>query len=59
MKNDRFEATAGQLLSAAGITINGTNPRDIQVHNQKFYRAVLSQANLGLGESYIDRKSVV
>ena len=53
MKTDRFEATARQLLSAAGITVNGGSPWDIQVHNQKFYQAVLSQANLGLGESYM------
>jgi len=54
MNTNRFEATARQLLSAAGITINDRNPWDIQVHNQKFYQAVLSQANLGLGESYMD-----
>jgi cyclopropane-fatty-acyl-phospholipid synthase len=54
MQTNRFEATARQLLSAAGITINGGSPWDIKVHNEKFYQAVLSQANLGLGESYMD-----
>ncbi len=54
MKTNKFEETARQLLSAAGITINGHNPWDIQVHQEKFYQVVLSQANLGLGESYMD-----
>jgi hypothetical protein len=25
------------ILTRAGITVNGTNPWDIQVHNEKFY----------------------
>lgn len=42
------------LLSQAGIQINGQNPWDIQVHDQRFYRRVLSEKELGLGESYMD-----
>ena len=54
MKTDKFEETARQLLSLAGIKINGDNPWDISVHNDNFYQAVLSQGTMGLGESYID-----
>ena len=54
MKTDKFEETARQLLSLAGIKINGDNPWDISVHNDNFYQAVLSQGTLGLGESYMD-----
>jgi len=54
MKTNKFEDTAQQLLSLAGIQINGNNPWDIRVHNNKFYQRVLSQSNLGLGESYMD-----
>ena len=43
-----------ELLSHAGITINGPNPWDIQVKDERFYDRVLSQANLGAGESYMD-----
>jgi cyclopropane-fatty-acyl-phospholipid synthase len=53
-KIKKFQDTAQQLLSVAGIKINGNNPWDISVHNDKFYQVVLSQITLGLGESYMD-----
>ena len=34
--------------------INGESPWDIQVHNDRFYQRVLSEAAFGLGESYMD-----
>jgi cyclopropane-fatty-acyl-phospholipid synthase len=43
-----------ELLSEAGISINGKMPWDIQVHDNRFYRRVLSDTDLGLGESYMD-----
>src|SRR4051812_23310803 len=42
------------LLNMAGVTINGDNPWDIKVHNEKFYSRVLSAGTLGLGEAYMD-----
>jgi cyclopropane-fatty-acyl-phospholipid synthase len=42
------------LLSLAGININGNNPYDIQVHNENFYKRALKDSALGLGESYMD-----
>ena len=42
------------ILSQAGITINCTRPEDIRVKDDRFYRRVLSDGNLGLGESYMD-----
>ncbi len=51
---DRLKKTADELLSLAGVEINGTNPWDIQVHNGNFYRRILRQGSLGLGESYMD-----
>ena len=42
------------LLSGAGISINGTKPWDIQVHDNRVYQRILSEAALGLGESYMD-----
>jgi cyclopropane-fatty-acyl-phospholipid synthase len=50
----KFEEAARQLLALAEIKINGSNPWDIIVHNDKFYEVVLSRANFGLGESYMD-----
>ncbi len=49
-----LEKTIEDLLALSGVEINGPNPWDIQVHNDDFYRRVLTQASLGLGESYMD-----
>ena len=43
-----------KLLALADIRINGDRPWDIHVHNEKFYGRVLTQGELGLGESYMD-----
>ena len=51
---DRMEETTRRLLSLAGIEIDGTKPWDVAVHDHRFYRRVLSQGSLGLGESYMD-----
>lgn len=42
------------LLAMADIKINGRRPFDIQVHNDRFYRKVLAERELGLGEAYMD-----
>lgn len=52
MKTDK--EIAKSLFDSAGITINGSNDYDIQVHNENFYGRVLRQGALGLGESYMD-----
>src|SRR3989344_1594740 len=45
---------AEELLSLAGVKLNGTMPHDIQIHDSEVYRRVFSQGSLGLGESYVD-----
>jgi len=42
-----------ELLSGTDIKINGTNPWDIQVRDDRFYASVLRDGSLGLGESYM------
>lgn len=42
------------ILSSSGITINGMQPWDIKVDNERFYERVLRDGSLGLGESYMD-----
>lgn len=42
------------LLKEAGITVNGSQPWDIQIHNNKLYNRLLRQGSLGLGEAYMD-----
>ena len=44
----------GALLSDADVRIGGDRPWDIQVHDDRFYARVWTDASLGLGESYMD-----
>lgn len=43
------------LLQSAGVQINGSQPWDIQIHNQAFYQRVVKDGALGLGEAYMDK----
>lgn len=43
-----------KLLAKADITLNGTRPWDIVIHNPKLYQRVLQKGSLGLGEAYMD-----
>ena len=45
---------AEQLLTKAGVAINGPNPWDIQVHDERLYDRVFSSGTMGVGESYMD-----
>lgn len=51
--DDNWYRIANELLSRAGIAINGSAPADIRVKNPIFKRA-LQEGSLGLGESYMD-----
>ncbi len=42
------------LFGEAGITVNGRQPWDIQVHNANCYARILREKSLGLGESYME-----
>ncbi len=48
------EKTVRDLLKEADIEVYGQRPWDIQVKDSRFYERVLSQASLGLGESYVE-----
>jgi cyclopropane-fatty-acyl-phospholipid synthase len=50
----KSETIIRDLLASADIYVNGSNPWDIQVHDQGFYDRVLREVELGLGESYMD-----
>ena len=54
MKSKIIEKTAKEIFSLVGVEVNGPNPWDIQVHNNDFYKRALSEAELGIGESYMD-----
>jgi cyclopropane-fatty-acyl-phospholipid synthase len=46
--------TLEQLFFKAGVRINGSQPWDIRVLNDRFYSRVLLEGSLGLGESYME-----
>ena len=43
-----------EILALADIELNGPDPWDFQVRDERFYQRALSQGSLGLGESYMD-----
>lgn len=48
------ESLVRTLLDAAEITVGGSEPYDLQVHDDRFYGRVVRDGTLGLGESYMD-----
>ncbi len=55
MTRKNAEKAVRGLLETAGITLNGTDPWDITVVDDRFYERVLAQGALGLGESFMDK----
>ena len=51
---DRARSLGLEILHNAGIAVGGDQPRDIVVHDDRFWARVVEQPELGLGESYQD-----
>ncbi len=49
-----YKQRVSQILEGTGITLNGSEPWDIHVTDERFYPRVLSDGSIGLGESYMD-----
>ena len=54
MATERSEAVIRDLLRTAGVEVNGPNPWDIQIHDNRLYDRVLREVELGFGEAYMD-----
>jgi len=54
IRDDNWFRIVNEMLSRAGIAINGTAPSDIQVKHPDFFKRVMREGSLGLGESYMD-----
>ncbi len=54
MEISKYKSLVGMLFGLANIEINGSNPWDIKVHNERFYKRAVTEVELGLGESYMD-----
>jgi cyclopropane-fatty-acyl-phospholipid synthase len=48
------EGVVRDLFGQVGITVDGTDPGDIQVLDPAFYGRILRDGSLGLGESFIE-----
>ncbi len=53
MENN-YEKITKEILGFGGVQVDGSNPWDIRVHHQEFYRRVITEGELGFGESYMD-----
>jgi cyclopropane-fatty-acyl-phospholipid synthase len=42
------------LFALAGVSIDGPNPWDIRIHDERFFGRVLAGGSLGLGEAFMD-----
>lgn len=51
---NQYKEILTNLLALASIQINGNNPWDIQVKDERFYKRVITEADLGFGEAYMD-----
>jgi cyclopropane-fatty-acyl-phospholipid synthase len=52
--NDRYRKVVERMFAAADIQINGSRPFDVRVLQPGFYSRIIADAQLGLGESYMD-----
>ncbi len=53
MPENKYKAIVRELLELAGVDLNGKQPWDIQVHDDRVYKRAVTEAELGLGESYM------
>ena len=51
---NKYKKITEELLQLAGVTINGSNSWDIKVYNEQFYKKVLTEGELGIGEAFMD-----
>ncbi len=54
MAEEKFRNIVQEILDPAAVVLNGGKPWDLRIKDERFYRRVLSDGSLGLGESYMD-----
>lgn len=50
----KFKDDLSELLSSAGIKVNGDAPWDVRINDENMFSMLLINGSLGLGESYMD-----
>jgi cyclopropane-fatty-acyl-phospholipid synthase len=53
-KKDHWYRLVEEMLNGTGIQINGCLPSDIRIKNPDFFKRIIQQGSLGLGESYME-----
>ncbi len=53
-RHHRAKDKVVEFWKLAGIIPNGSQPFDIQIHNNQLYSRVVAEGSLGLGEAYMD-----
>jgi cyclopropane-fatty-acyl-phospholipid synthase len=51
---DKAESTVRDILALAEVGVDGEHPWDLRVTDQAFYRRLLGQGSMALGETYMD-----
>ena len=54
MEADVYRKKISDLLALADVEVDGKNSWDMQIHNNDFFKRVIGQGSLGLGESYME-----
>jgi len=54
VRRGSYRSTVESLLGHADVRVDGLRPWDIRVHDERFFRRVLSATDLGFAESYMD-----
>jgi cyclopropane-fatty-acyl-phospholipid synthase len=54
MEIGKLRGVVQEILQPAGIAIDGSGPCDISIRDERFFRRVLRDGSLGLGESFMD-----
>ncbi len=53
MNYEKYKKLVKQVLEMADIELNGENPWDIQILDDRFYKRAITEVELGVGESYM------
>jgi cyclopropane-fatty-acyl-phospholipid synthase len=51
---NKYKSIAEEILTIADVKINGSNPWDIRIYNDEFFKRAITEGELGIGEAYMD-----
>jgi len=54
MDISKLRGIVEEILYPAGIAVDGPNPWDIHIRDERFFQRVIGSSSLGLGESFMD-----